>query len=124
MDKKEFEAVIKLPSNIRYEYFIKKIADNEEVWALYDNGWALTSDDNGNLLFPFWPKREFAEACAIEEWELYKSESIDLYEFIDDLLPHLKEEGIKPSIFFNNDDSAVLEVDVLIKDINIELENY
>lgn len=24
MNKKEFEAVIKLPANVRYEYFIKK----------------------------------------------------------------------------------------------------
>ncbi|MCM3130562.1 DUF2750 domain-containing protein (plasmid) [Paenibacillus urinalis] len=124
MNKKEFEAVINLPSNVRYEYFIKKVADYEEVWGLYDNGWAVTSDPNGNLLLPFWPKKEFAEACAIEDWKNYKAESIDLSGFIEEFLPQLKEDGIKPSIFFNNDDSAVLEVNTLIEDIETELEKY
>lgn len=31
MNQKEFESVIKQPPNIRYEYFIKKVADYEEV---------------------------------------------------------------------------------------------
>lgn len=33
-------------------------------------------------------------------------------------------DGVKPSIFFNNDDSAVLEVEVLKYDLERELENY
>ncbi|MCZ1269023.1 DUF2750 domain-containing protein, partial [Paenibacillus tundrae] len=45
MTSKEFEAVIKLPANIRYEYFIKKVTDSEEIWGLYDDGWAMSSDD-------------------------------------------------------------------------------
>lgn len=31
MNEKEFNAVIKLPANVRYEYFIKKIVDYETV---------------------------------------------------------------------------------------------
>lgn len=38
MNQKEFEFVINLPANIRYEYFIKKVVDSEEVWGLYENG--------------------------------------------------------------------------------------
>ncbi|SDX36338.1 DUF2750 domain-containing protein [Paenibacillus sp. PDC88] len=124
MNNKEFEAVFKLPAKKRYEYFIKKIADYEEVWGLYDNGWAVTTDLNGNLLLPFWPRREFAEACAIEDWKNYKSKAMDLTEFIDEFLPRIKEDSIKPSIFFNNEDSAVLDIDPLIQDIETELENY
>ncbi|MCM3128457.1 MULTISPECIES: DUF2750 domain-containing protein [unclassified Paenibacillus] len=124
MNNKEFEAVIKLPANVRYEYFIKRIADAEEVWGLYDNGWAVTADERGNLLLPFWPKKEFAEACAIEDWKSYKGKLIDLSEFVVEFLPQLKKDGIRPSIFFNNEDSAVLEVDILIRDIEAELENY
>jgi hypothetical protein len=56
LTSKEFEAVIKLPANIRYEYLIKKVADSEEVWGLYDDGWAMSSDDKGRLLIPFWPR--------------------------------------------------------------------
>ena len=38
MNKKELEAVMKQPPNIRYEYFIKKVVDFEEVWGLYNDG--------------------------------------------------------------------------------------
>ncbi|MFD2328955.1 DUF2750 domain-containing protein [Cohnella sp. GCM10020058] len=73
INPKEFEAIIKLSANIRYEYFIKKVTDSEEVWGLYDDGWAMSSDDNGRLLIPFWPKKEFAEYCAYEDWSNYKA---------------------------------------------------
>lgn len=124
MNKKEFDAVIKLPAAKRYEYFIKKVVDAEELWGLYNEGWAVTQDDNGNLLIPFWPKKEFAEYCAIGEQSIYVAESIDLYEFINEWLPEMKESGHKPSIFWNCDDSAVLEIDIILKDLNNELDKY
>lgn len=51
MNQKELDSIIKQPPNIRYEYFIKKVADYEEVWGLYDDGWATAQDDDGNMLF-------------------------------------------------------------------------
>lgn len=124
MNLKEFESVINQPANIRYEYFIKKVADSETVWGLYEDGWAITEDDKGNRLFPVWPKKEFADHCAIGDWKVYSSASMDLQEFMDELLPQLEEDGIKPSIFFNNDDSAVLNVETLIRDLKEELDKY
>ncbi|WNR46870.1 DUF2750 domain-containing protein [Paenibacillus roseipurpureus] len=124
INPKEFEAIIKLPANIRYEYFIKKVADSEEVWGLYDDGWAMSSDENGSLLIPFWPKKEFADYCAYEDWSNYKAQGISLNEFINDWLPNMSEDQRKPSIFWNRDDSAVLEIQVLLNDLEQELEKY
>ncbi|TYP73266.1 DUF2750 domain-containing protein [Paenibacillus methanolicus] len=124
MNQKEFEAVIRLPANIRYEYFVKKVVDFEEIWGLYDDGWAMTSDDNGNLLLPFWPKKEFAEYCASEEWSNYNAHRISLEAFINDWLPGMQKDRHKPSIFWNRDDSAVMEIHVLLNDLEQELENY
>lgn len=124
MINKELEAVIKLPANKRYEYFIKKVVDFEEVWGLYHDGWAISQDDTGKMLMPFWPKKEFAELCSIEEWSDYTPKSIDLDEFINDWLPGIKKDGYKLSIFWNNHDSAVLEVDTLLRDLETELEKY
>ena len=64
INEKEFYSVLNLPANKRYEYFIKKVVDWGEVWGLYEDGWAMTEDDNGNLLIPFWPKKEFAQYCS------------------------------------------------------------
>jgi len=124
MNQKEFESVIIQPPNIRYEYFIKKVADYEEVWGLYDDGWASAQDDDGNMLIPFFPKKQFAEYCAVNEWKNFKAERIDLYEFIDEWLVDMKEDGVRPSIFPTNEDSVMVEIDVLLRDLNNALENY
>ena len=39
-------------------------------------------------------------------------------------LPGMKKDGIKPSIFWNNVDSAVLDIDTLILDLEDELKKY
>lgn len=124
MNKKEFEAVIKQPPSIRYEYFIKKVSDFEEVWGLYNDGWATAQDDDGNMLIPFFPKKEFAENCAKNEWQGFEGVAIDLYEFIDEWLVGMKKDGFKPSIFPTEEDAALVEIDILLSDINSELENY
>jgi hypothetical protein len=36
----------------------------------------------------------------------------------------MKEDGIKPSIFWNSNDLAVLEIDTLILDLEEELKKY
>lgn len=123
MNKKEFEALLQRPANTRYEYFIKKVVDAEEVWGLYKDGWA-TAQDDGNMLIPFFPKREFAEHCAKNEWDGCKAVAIDLYDFIDKWLVGMKKDGVKPSIFPTDEDAALLEIDILLRDINTELENY
>ena len=125
MNTKEFKALMSSSAKSRYEYFIKKVIDFEEVWGLYDkDGWAVTSDEDGRLMFPFWPKREFANACAIDEWKSYISCSIDLNEFLEDWLPDMKEDGVMLSIFWNNNDSVVVKVESVLNDLLNELENY
>jgi len=124
LNSKEIEAVSKLPASKRYEYFIKKVADFEEVWGLFDDGWAISEDEEGNPLIPFWPKKEFAHLCAVDEWKNYKPEKIELEEFMREWLPGMKKDGIKPSIFWNNVDSVVPDIDRLISDLEEELKKY
>lgn len=124
MDNKEFEAVIKLPAQKRYEYFIKKIADYEELWGLYDDRWAMAGYDD-NKVIPFWPKEEYAKDCAKGIWENYTPESIGLYEFINEWSKDMENDNIKPAIFYTKENKGiVIEVEKLIDDIEEELENY
>lgn len=124
MNINEYNSLMKSDVRKRYEYFIKKVADFEEVWGLYNKGWATTTDSDGRILIPFWPRKEFAEACALHEWQSYVATSIELEEFINEWLPGMREDGVVPSIFWNNDDSAAVEVNVIINDLERELENY
>ncbi|WP_035381656.1 DUF2750 domain-containing protein [Fervidicella metallireducens] len=122
---KEFEEVSKLPGAKRYEYFIKKVADNEELWGLYNDGWAMVADDDGNEMIPFWPRKEFAEACCLEQWSNYSAEPIDLYEFIDGWLVDMKKDGLSAAIFYTKHDKGiVVKPEKLTEDLNEELENY
>lgn len=124
MDEKEYQALLKCSGEKRYKYFIKKVVDYEEVWGLYDDGWAMTASDDGEMMIPLWPKKEFAEACALDEWKNYRAEKIELEEFIEQWIPTMKEEGYLPSIFWNNIDSVVVKVDTLRAHLEEELENY
>ncbi len=122
--EKEINAVIKLPGQKRYEYFIKKVVDNEEVWGLNNNGWAMTVDSEGNKLIPFWPKKEYANLCAKEDWVDYKPKSIDLDDLINKWIPGMSNDGLKISVFWYDNDSVVVNPQRLLSDLEEELENY
>ncbi|MGX1193087.1 DUF2750 domain-containing protein [Metabacillus sp. SLBN-84] len=124
MHNDEINTVSKLPANVRYEYFIKKVTDYEEVWSLFNDGWATSRDEDGNLFIPFFPKKEFAEISAEKEWASYKARSISLDDFIEKWLTGMKKDGIIPSIFPSENDRVAVSIDVLFKDLETELENY
>jgi hypothetical protein len=71
------------------------------------------------MLIPFFPKKEFAEYCAVNGLNKFKAEPIDLYEFIDEWLVGMKEDRVKPSIFPINKDSVMVVIDVLLRDLYI-----
>lgn len=122
---KQREAVLALPGFKRFEYFIKVIADWEEVWGLYQNGWALAETDDGVSVFPLWPAKEFAQACAVDGWSGYEPRSIDLSEFMEVLLPKLKQDGVLPGVFFTPASKGVTpSVDELMSALSAELQNY
>lgn len=76
--RQQIEAVNALPGGKRYEHFIKRIVDQEEVWSLYDGGWAVSSMTSGSRSLPLWPAREYAELCKTQGWSNYQPRSIDL----------------------------------------------
>lgn len=97
---KEIEALMNLPAPVRYENFIKTVADWEEAWGLYDDGWAMSETEKGDRVFPLWPAKAFAEVCAGGEWSGYSAESIPLDDLLNGLLPKLEEDGVFPGVFF------------------------
>lgn len=124
MLSQEMSNVLKSDKKIQYEYFIKKIADYEEVWSLRDEeGWATLGVENKEF-FPVWPKKEFAELCISEEWSNYYSESIELEEFLEDWVDGLKEDGIRITVMWYNGSGIDIEWDRLKEDIEHELEKY
>ena len=125
MNNIEIEKVINLVSNKRYEYFIKKICDYEEVWGLYNNGWASMEDDSKDTLIPFWPMKEYANLCKTNEWINYEAFPISLDDFLNKWIPGMNKDKRNFAIFVvKNDFGIKVTPEQLEKDINLELENY
>lgn len=125
VNPKQMGAVLALPGIKRFEHFIKVIADWQEVWGLYQDGWALAAADDGTTVFPLWPAKEYAQVCAEKEWKGYEPRAISLSDFMDVLLPKLKLDGVLPGVFFTPSSKGLTpSVDELRAALEAELQNY
>jgi hypothetical protein len=62
--EQELAAVMALPAAERYLYFVRWVADAEELWTLRnDEGFFFDSDDERREILPVWPHRRCAELC-------------------------------------------------------------
>ena len=122
LNKKEVQAVIALPSEQRYQYFIKKAADTNTVWGLWNQGWAMGVTDEKEPTIPVWPASEYAELSRIGDWQNYVPRSIDLSEFMQELLPQLRKDGVRISLFDTPSGEGIfIDDNELIRDLEDEL---
>jgi hypothetical protein len=98
----EVDNVLRQTNQIRFEYFVKRVADWGEVWGLKgENGWVLSADDTGNQIAAFWPFKEYANLCSTGSWSQTEPTKIELSSFLDRWLPGLKQDGFFVSVFPN-----------------------
>ncbi len=122
---KQMEAVLRLDGPKRYRIFVKAVADTEEVWGLYLDGWALAATDDGQTVFPMWPARQYASVNAVNSWSGYTPRSFSLTDLLEVLLPDFEKNKVRPGIFFIPDGKGVIPtVEELRDDILEELDNY
>lgn len=119
VNEKEMKNVIHFSGQKRYSYFIKKIVDWEEVWGLYDNGWAVLGTENGQSVFPVWPAKAYAEICAIDEFLGYEAKSFSLDDFVDILIPKLNVDKHLIGVFPTPEDKAIIP---LMKNLLLDIE--
>jgi hypothetical protein len=109
----------------RYKYFIRTAVTEEEVWGLADDeGWLMLEDDEDNTdVFAVFPNAEFAEIFREKgEYEEFKVESMDVYEFIE-WLDDFEEENMKVGVFPTPDyQCAVMTPARLREDFQAEFE--
>lgn len=127
MTEADIQKLFKKPGEKRYEYFIKKVAESEEVFGLADEeGWALLGDDDDDTnILPLFPSTEFAEAFRVEvgfeENEVQVLDVNELLEWLDDMI----EDKMLVAVFPNTElNGAVVEPTLLKADLMKELEKY
>ncbi|MES2972538.1 MAG: DUF2750 domain-containing protein [Pseudomonadota bacterium] len=125
LNPKQMEAILALPGIERFKHFVKVVADWQEAWGLYQDGWALAGGDDGTVVFPLWPAQEYAQLCAANEWLEYEPRSISLDELMQVLLPKLKTDGVLPGVFFTPASKGVTpSAEVLMSALTTELQKY
>jgi Protein of unknown function (DUF2750) len=100
MDEKQFETVIGLSAQERYEYFLEKVIEFKEVWSLRnDDGFVSMADDNGEECIPFWPHPDYARALATVSWSDCKPEVVSLDGFLEKWLVGMEKDKLNVTVF-------------------------
>lgn len=123
---KELESVLRLEGPARYDHFVKRVADEEMAWGLWkDGGWALMADDDGVNVFPLWPAKEYAVACATGDWAGYEAERIELHGLLQELLPKLAASNTRAGVFpIPSGRGVATSAQGLVETLSRELEKY
>jgi Protein of unknown function (DUF2750) len=107
---KEFESVSALRGRARFEHLLKRICDTETVFLLVDGDELIVLTDEENPAppqVPVWPHPRYAEAYRASVGGGAGYGSIELKEFVDDLLPHLAQEGVELAVMPTEQGSVV-----------------
>ncbi|MHB1425947.1 MAG: DUF2750 domain-containing protein [Gemmataceae bacterium] len=98
--QKELEAIQRLPAPQRYQYFLGKVADWEEIWSVgTEDDWALMGDDSGNELVPVWPAEAFASLCCVEDWADKLPKAISLNDWMTKWIPGMMKDYRMIAVF-------------------------
>lgn len=123
---KEIDNVLSESEDVRYSYFIKKVADWGEAWTLGDDrGIVMMEADDGRRAAALWPARDFAERCATSEWAHLEPERVELDYLLDALLVDAGSDGYQVAVFPNERGRAKVVDPALIRsDLEAELDRF
>ncbi|HXE53176.1 MAG TPA: DUF2750 domain-containing protein [Tepidisphaeraceae bacterium] len=121
---KEYESVIRLKDQVRYEYFIKRVADYSELWSLKGKaGWELLGDDAGNESIPLWPHRRYADGYAkARSLADVDPAAISLSDFLSRWIPGMAKDNRLAAVFPTPANRSIVVLpERLKKDLGMEL---
>lgn len=123
--EKEIQSLIALPAAKRYEYWIKKVADQQKVWSLWRDGWSLASDNEGREFVPVWPHPKYAELCATDQWTGYVPKVIDLEAWLERWILGIEKDNRWVAVFPTPSDRGIaVEPSKLGSDLREEMSRY
>ncbi|EJD6581679.1 DUF2750 domain-containing protein [Providencia rettgeri] len=126
-NEKEICNVQKLRPQQKYTYFVGKIADWEQVWAISD-GNSLITVRNGmhDLSLPLWSAKAYVEQCLTGEWAHFSPILFSLEHLMTEVLPDMHEANIKVAIMMQPDRKNILLYDAarLLSDLQEECQQY
>jgi hypothetical protein len=126
VNPKELQAVTSLPARKRYQYFLNKIADGQELWGIGDEeGWSFMANDDGREGMPVWPAEAYARLCCRDEWSDRSPKAISLIDWRNKWLPGLEADNRYVAVF-PLASKLVIQVapSQLALDLDVAMEQY
>ena len=126
VNDKELAAVIALSGPDRYGYFVRTVADSEELWTLRSaDGFALVAAADERELVPVWPHRRFAEAWAEIQRKGAEPAVVSLERWFEAWTTGLKKDDRGVAVFpVPNGQGVVVTPDQLHEDLSAECSQY
>jgi Protein of unknown function (DUF2750) len=126
MNIKEIEHVSVLKPIERYSYFIKKIADYEEVWTVVNlSGDYALSDIDDKIFISFWSAKEFISSNLKQGWEECIPKKLTFANLEDEVFDLIARENYLINVFpVNGKSGFIVDLDEFIRDLHEELERY
>lgn len=125
LNQHEIDSLSKLEPFDRYQYFIKRVADNQFFYVLKNNADFALSSIEDYTLFAVWPFEDYANLCKINEWNEYTAFKVDFEKFDEMLAPIILEQNYLINVFpIDNKTGFIVNLDEFIRDLNTELEQY
>lgn len=106
----------RLAPQARYEYFVKRVADRGELWALTRDdpearsgtAFLFVDGPGGRSYLPVWPHQRYATAGAQGDALEARPLAIDVDQWVSYWTRRAVEDGIKPLVFPTPDDAGHL----------------
>ncbi len=126
LSDQELAAVQALLGPERYSYFVRRVADREDLWTLRnEEGFVLYANEEGQEVVPVWPDRRFAEACSQASWDDTQPFKIDLDRWLAAWTPGMETDGRLIAVFpLPSDQGVVVPPAQLADDLSAEAEQY
>lgn len=127
ISSKEFEALNKCGSEIRYSYTLKRIADTETMWSIVDEeGLFAIQDYNNAHILPIWSSKEYAQAFCQKEWNNFKYSAFTLDYFENYMIDYICQNDLLINVFPTVSDpfGKIVGLNTFAEDLGKALEDY
>ena len=125
---REINAMVAQPLDVRYDYSLKRIADNGSLWCLSSEEEYMFIQEKGVKLFPIWPFKEYANKYLLTLGfeKDYRCVEIGIEKFSNEFVDYLCDNAIHVCLFpiSHIDYGKIVSVNTFAEDLSVELENY
>ncbi len=104
-----------------YKQFIEMIVAQGGLIALYKEGWALCATPTGQKAFAVWKNKNLAKLLIKDNWANYEIQNINLKDFIEKVIPFLREQNTAVSLDLTPEGQNIL---VAPEKLLLDLKNY